>query len=78
MTKKTDERKEMDSEALRVLSGGGFVSQSNGEIARYFYVHPTNIARARDDEYVSPALLRAMADAGYLSPHKVAAVLTVC
>lgn len=75
--KKTAERIAIDQKALGVLSGAKFDWMSNAQAAWKIGVPPADIWRARNDKYVSPALLRAMAEAGYLDPHEVYSVLEV-
>ncbi len=77
MTRKTAERIALDQKALDVLDGANFYFLNDGDIARELDTHPTNVARARALGYVSPALLWALVDAGYLDRAEVSEVLTV-
>ena len=74
---KTPERVIVDQLALDVLQSANFSSKQNAVAAQILGARPADVWRANEDGYVSPALLRAMAAAGYLDPHEVAAVLTV-
>lgn len=71
----------MDKKALKRMCRADFTFCTHAQLASYLGIHQTNISRAYASgpqaEGVSPALLRAMADKGYLDPAEVAAVLTV-
>jgi hypothetical protein len=71
MTRKTAERVVVDQKALSVVSSDEFGGRW---LKSAYYV---DIWRAKHKGYVSPALLRYLADEGYLDKSEVAAVLTV-